>query len=202
MRKTDRRTLYTRTVIKDAFLELLGSSSYSKLTVTALCKQAEITRATFYLHYEDLENVLEAVLEDALELSPTDIEPGKVFKVLNSSGQLDDSLMPACQRIASLPKYQPLFQDNALTTYLLKVIYSHNKDIMVPYMEKECGIPKALAEKIFIFCLYGNFFVNKSMNWKKDDFWQETQKATLRFIEGGIKALEKEKIPKEKFSKF
>ena len=58
-RKTDRRTLYTRQVVKDALLELLEKNPYDKINVTLLCRQAEITRATFYLHYADLNEVLD-----------------------------------------------------------------------------------------------------------------------------------------------
>jgi hypothetical protein len=50
VRKTDRRTVMTKGMIQDALLELLQNTPYEKITVTALCKQSEITRATFYLH--------------------------------------------------------------------------------------------------------------------------------------------------------
>ena len=39
-RKTDRRTLYTKMAIKDSLLALLHGSSFDKLTVTAVCRQA------------------------------------------------------------------------------------------------------------------------------------------------------------------
>lgn len=39
-RKTDRRTLYTQAVIKDALLELLNEMSFDKISVAALCRQA------------------------------------------------------------------------------------------------------------------------------------------------------------------
>ena len=45
-RKTDRRTLYTRQVIKDALLELLTENTYDRINVTMLCRQAEISRAS------------------------------------------------------------------------------------------------------------------------------------------------------------
>ena len=51
-RKTDRRTLYTRQVVKDALLELLVEHHFEDINVTMLCRQAEITRATFYLHFD------------------------------------------------------------------------------------------------------------------------------------------------------
>ena len=49
-RKQDRRTRYTRQTIKDTFLELLKQKSFTKITVTEICKNAEINRGTFYLH--------------------------------------------------------------------------------------------------------------------------------------------------------
>ena len=58
-READRRTRYTRQVIKDAYLELLSEIQPSKITVTELCRRADINRGTFYLHYEDLPRVME-----------------------------------------------------------------------------------------------------------------------------------------------
>ena len=57
-RKQDRRTRYTRQTIKDTFLELLNQKSFTKITVTEICKNAEINRGTFYLHYYDIHDVL------------------------------------------------------------------------------------------------------------------------------------------------
>ena len=68
-RKTDRRTLYTLQVVKDALLELLQQTAYDRINVTMLCRQAEITRATFYLHYEDLNQVLDEVITEALDIA-------------------------------------------------------------------------------------------------------------------------------------
>ena len=66
-RKTDRRTIYTKNVIKDALLKLMEKKQFDQITVAALCRQAEITRATFYIHYDNLTVVLNELLEDALQ---------------------------------------------------------------------------------------------------------------------------------------
>ena len=63
-RKQDRRTRYTRQVIKDTFLELLKQKSFTKITVTEICKDAEINRGTFYLHYYDTHDVLSDIFND------------------------------------------------------------------------------------------------------------------------------------------
>ena len=46
LRKTDRRTMYTRMVIKDALLELLRETDFAEITVAGLCREAEINRGT------------------------------------------------------------------------------------------------------------------------------------------------------------
>lgn len=45
--KQDRRTRYTRQTIKDTFLELLKQKSFTKITVTEVCKMLKSTVALF-----------------------------------------------------------------------------------------------------------------------------------------------------------
>lgn len=66
-RKTDRRTLYTRQVIRDAYYELLADHEPQQITVTELCRRAEINRSTFYLHYTDSLSVLEELMTDVID---------------------------------------------------------------------------------------------------------------------------------------
>ena len=49
-------------VIKDALLELNKETAYDKINVTMVCRQAEIARATFYLHFDSLDEVLDSVI--------------------------------------------------------------------------------------------------------------------------------------------
>lgn len=198
-RKTDRRTIYTENVIKDALLELLVDTSFEKITVTAVCKQAEVTRATFYLHFDDLTAVLDATLEDALQL--TNQYTGNPNQdMLHMLGLLSDSpigdtirknetLLPACQRVADIPKYHVLFLDESLSDYIIKKMYLTEKDKMIPMLMKECHLSKKEADKIFLFVIYGAYHVNKSMHWEKTDDWYQLQGKMIKFILNGFKAL-------------
>lgn len=67
-RKIDRRTIYTRNVIQEALLESLRNMTFEQITVAQLCRVAEITRATFYLHFNSLTDVLNLILDEAFEL--------------------------------------------------------------------------------------------------------------------------------------
>ena len=50
---TDRRTKYTKSVIRQALFDLLKEKPLNKITVTDICKMADINRSTFYSYYED-----------------------------------------------------------------------------------------------------------------------------------------------------
>lgn len=54
----DKRTQNTRERIRHAYVTLLTSCDAPKLTVTALAKQANIDRKTFYLHYDTMDEVM------------------------------------------------------------------------------------------------------------------------------------------------
>ncbi len=69
----DRRVKYTKSIIKDTFLNLLGEKDISNITVTEVCKIADINRATFYRYYEDCYDLLkkiESEFMDELSNSP------------------------------------------------------------------------------------------------------------------------------------
>ena len=66
-RKTDRRTLYTKKVIQEAYCTLLRGKNYDRISVTDICKLADINRTTFYLHYMDSKAVFEELLDELIE---------------------------------------------------------------------------------------------------------------------------------------
>ena len=47
----NQRIRLTKTLLKDALITLLGEKSIDKITVQALCAQAQINRTTFYKYY-------------------------------------------------------------------------------------------------------------------------------------------------------
>lgn len=58
----DRRIVRTRRAIHVAFIELLTEHEYTKITITALAKRADIDRKTFYTHYSSIDSLFEDVI--------------------------------------------------------------------------------------------------------------------------------------------
>lgn len=63
--KGNRRILYTKKVIKKSLIVLLQNKEIHQITVTNICKQADINRGTFYAHYKDAFDLLQS-MEDEL----------------------------------------------------------------------------------------------------------------------------------------
>lgn len=114
MRKTDRRTLYTEQAIKDALLQCCKSTSYRDVTITDVCRTAEINRGTFYRHYRNLPEVLDEILDDVTDQLADLDEQWEGAKATESCG------IPLCQFIRQETKYRPLFLDEALCPALLR----------------------------------------------------------------------------------
>ena len=48
------RTAFTEEIIKDALLTLLKKKNYMDITITDICRQACISRGTFYSHFKNI----------------------------------------------------------------------------------------------------------------------------------------------------
>ncbi len=66
-KKEDGRVRYTKMRIRSAFYELIQEMEPDKITVTAVCKKAEINRATFYKHYLDVPDLTDKLQEETIE---------------------------------------------------------------------------------------------------------------------------------------
>ena len=63
----DRREIKTRQAIRNAFLALRAHKPLERITVRELADRAEISKATFYLHYHDIYDLSESLQEDVIQ---------------------------------------------------------------------------------------------------------------------------------------
>ena len=65
-----RRVKMTKRLIKDAYIELLERNPSKRLSITDICKVADINRSTFYMHYEDVNQLVREIEDDLLDCIP------------------------------------------------------------------------------------------------------------------------------------
>lgn len=66
----NRRVRMTKRMIKDAYLELLEKYPAEKISVTEICKSADVNRSTFYMYYEDTVVLRREIETEVLEQIP------------------------------------------------------------------------------------------------------------------------------------
>ena len=65
--KVDRRVKYTKMVLKQSFIKLLGEKNISQISIKEICENADINRATFYAHYSDQYDLMEQIQDELFE---------------------------------------------------------------------------------------------------------------------------------------
>ena len=82
MKAEYRSSIRSKTMIKEALLELMVEKPFDKITITDIVKKADINRGTFYAHYDNTSEVLRSISASVID------EIASVFKAKNNSDAL------------------------------------------------------------------------------------------------------------------
>jgi AcrR family transcriptional regulator len=84
--KADRRYRYTKDILRKSLLELMKKKPIEEVTITDICKMADINRGTFYNHYAtpydlllEMQNELYEKIASSIERTPVS-EGGIIFE--------------------------------------------------------------------------------------------------------------------------
>lgn len=72
--RVDRRVIRTRRAIMEAFERLLENHELSQITISAIAREADIDRKTFYLHFGSIDGLLDAIAEDSVAYIAAQVE--------------------------------------------------------------------------------------------------------------------------------
>ncbi len=67
--KNNRRTLVTKRILKESLLQLMEEKPISKISIKEICEISEMSRSTFYMHYQDQFELLKDIENEVLEKS-------------------------------------------------------------------------------------------------------------------------------------
>ncbi len=66
----NRRVKITKMMIREAFLEILETTPFERITVSQICKEADVNRSTFYAYYNEPLQLLNEIEDGILEQIP------------------------------------------------------------------------------------------------------------------------------------
>jgi AcrR family transcriptional regulator len=116
--KMDRRQARTKQLLHKALMELMEEKSADAITVTDISSRADINRGTFYLHYQDVPDMLEQLKEEVFA------------KISSFILQMDPrELHLYASSDEPYPNLVLLFEEFARHADFLKVMFGPNGDL-------------------------------------------------------------------------
>ena len=155
--------LYTKKLIMTAFEELLEEQPFDKITVSALVKRAGVSPNTFYYHYQDIYDLLNAWFQEkVVSLTPADtfIEWKSVTKTM-------------LRRCKARPRIIYHIFDGLSRDYMERYIFSLTDDVFSRLVQQAAegrSLSDERLRSIASFCRYAyigfvmQFFWNRMEN--------------------------------------
>ena len=110
----NRRVQYTVSQFKAALLQILATKSLDEVTVTEICRQADLNRGTFYLHFASPLALFEQIETDLLN----EIQPYLSVKI----DDMIKMLVPILKVITQHPQAATIILANPDSTVLDKIV--------------------------------------------------------------------------------
>ena len=188
----DRRIIKTKRCLKTALIDMLAQEDFEHISITELCRRAEVSRITFYSHYNDKYALLDDVFEDMLQIGTEDYYRRQ--RENNPTGRLAAGYVNMLDAILEL--YYNRFDFFQYTNpernpYLASRLYSiilETVEMHTMHVKKRLRL-KYSPKKIAGFVCFGMLgFVNESHeeNTPLEEISQESRVLLQDLIKSGI----------------
>ena len=157
-----RRVRMTKKMIKDAYIELLENSPDKRLSITEICQRADINRSTFYIHYEDVNQLAKEIEDELLDQIPY---PAMSEGSLSQKDQYLDLLKDTFEYIKENKKQFVLLLSQLDNSDFKKKIIS---TVLDKYKAVTISDDSLLSKYGYMFCING--VVGLLQEWIKDNF--------------------------------
>ncbi len=107
--KTDMRVTLTKRLLKEGLLRMLERETLSKISISELCGESGINRATFYKHYQSPAMILREIAYDHYE------QMSSIYRAMRRKGGDEEDGIEACMQylLDRKTEIKVLFSQNA-----------------------------------------------------------------------------------------
>lgn len=145
--KVDRRVRKTKAQLRAGLARLMQKKSIKEITVKELVEEVDINRSTFYLHYNDIYQMLESIERELMEeiteairlhpLNPISKEASfpfiiQLFTILDENRDICSALLGPNGDIAFIGRIEKIIADN-IFEQLSAMIPENTRDIKYAY---------------------------------------------------------------------
>jgi AcrR family transcriptional regulator len=152
--KNNRRTKYTTDLIKRSFLALLETRKLPQITVTEICKQADINRGTFYLHYKDPYELFEVMQKEINQEILETLQKGQ------NPCTADESVIKLLNIIQEKKTiYRIMISETGENNFLSEVLLEVYKDYLQRMGDEQNKKDRSVMDYSFTYMVHGSMAV-------------------------------------------
>jgi AcrR family transcriptional regulator len=175
------RTAFTEEIIKDALLTLLKKKNYMDITITDICRQACISRGTFYSHFKNIREIIDLLFDDALK-QIGNIPLQTLCHPLDNSNEG----LPLCGFLRKNKRYQPLFFSDQLYIYAVQRTVASLRKGFLSVMKDKTDLDEDLLEDLLYYQIMGCMSICKRHINVSDDEWNRRKCNVDIFLKQGF----------------
>lgn len=181
MNENDLRVIKTKKALHQALLALLKSTSLESISISALCREADVNRGTFYLHYKDVGALFDEHLQELLrDLEESYYEPYRHVSHLVTS-HLDPSTIRIFHHVKKYrPFYEIVFQKQSPLSYYYSLL-----DKIKSLMQHSSSVyPLGGIDLSLLVAYQANAIMGLLIQWNEDGFAHspETMNEQLTYL--------------------
>lgn len=162
MNKNDLRYRATEKLICDAYIKLSNNNNGSKITVTDLVNEAHINRGTFYLHYENVDDVCKDIANRFLN---------ECIDILLLDGELSlkkEYITNILDYIKNNKNYVNFIIQDKFKTFIADKIIEFVKDEIIKKYSKILNFKEEDVKPLVTYMVFGS--VALIIGWAKEDY--------------------------------
>lgn len=192
----DRRTQYSKRIIRESLFQLIKEKPLEKISVTEICKTADVNRSTFYSYYTDIYDLHEKIIGDFFSVQKNVIR--HIKDSISHKSSLSEFTYPDFYNIVyyylktvkdNVDLYKFIFSQNSsntIHTSFGKATYHTIREVLNPVIDE----PRAAElRKAFTFVAGGT--TASIMKWVENDCadsLEEEAKCLAKYYFGTFKA--------------
>lgn len=158
--RKDRRVQYTKKLLRESLFDLLKEKELSQISITELCKTADVNRNSFYRHYNIPMDILLELEEEVFE---------KLSAVLRQSYKMDEVILLSCKLLEDDKEMSKIvFTKGDGSGILSRILTSVRNHFPVEDQIELTPETKPFVEMAYQFGEKGSIAVIK--NWVESDF--------------------------------
>lgn len=199
-KQLDRRVRRTRIRLRDALIQLILEKGYDNITIQEITDTADLSRATFYLHYKDKDELLASSLEEMFDELMDSVKDLMLRRKL----ELVDGDAPSLPAFKHVEEYADLYKSllgekgvssviNRILDYIAGIGAQQYRLVIEDEDETNLPVPIEVASRHLAGAMFSmvSWWIDNDMPYTAEEMAQHFHRLTVPSIMSAIGRLPK-----------